>query len=406
MKKILSIIIILFLFSIKNVSAIDNVYSLNKYSSENLDIILRGYKEDNKKDGWLVGGNIINKEDKSQLIIIKYKKNGEILWKYTKSTTEDNYLISVDYSYYENKVDGYLLFIQVVGHSNIIKLDLSGTFQWEKELDNYYEKLLVITNTNQEIEKYLLIGQIEQKGIIDTYNNNLERINRGEYSSSVKDVVELESNKYAAIIEKDNSEEKETNLLILDQDNIIEINNTLNRYTNYYLLKTSEGFILYGITPEVKLKKGEESYYIIKYNQEGTIEWESIGSIPINSSKKIKLTYDSEQYYLLYENEDLSKEVITLSLDGVYNEKIKKINNNYYTFNNLLIDGKTIYFVGQIQCSEEDDCQNEARSLFLVSDEEKVIEVEDNASTSILLVIGIIGVIIISIWYIRRKRKK
>ena len=38
--------------------------------------------------------------------------------------------------------------------------------------------------------------------------------------------------------------------------------------------------------------------------------------------------------------------------------------------------------------------------------EEKVIEVEDNASTSILLVIGIIGVIIISIWYIRRKRKK
>mgnify|MGYP003320967296 CR=1 FL=1 len=101
-----------------------------------------------------------------------------------------------------------------------------------------------MSNVSQSLEankNYIMSSNIsttsEKKYSVNITLNpqidNLERINRGEYSSSVKDVVELESNKYAAIIEKDNSEEKETSLLILDQDNIIEINNTLNRYTNY-----------------------------------------------------------------------------------------------------------------------------------------------------------------------------
>ena len=85
---------------------------------------------------------------------------------------------------------------------------------------------------------------------------------------------------------------------------------------------------------------------------------------------------------------DNSKEVIVLNQDGTYSQKIKKINNNYYSFNNLYVKGKNLYFVGEIHCAAEDDCQNDTSSLFLVGDEEKVIEVEDNTSTGILIGIG------------------
>ena len=75
---------------------------------------------------------------------------------------------------------------------------------------------------------------------------------------------------------------------------------------NSQVLSLEDGFILYGITKEVKLKKGEASYYIIKYNNEGTIEWESIGDIPVNQKETIKIIIQNNQFFVLYENEDIS----------------------------------------------------------------------------------------------------
>ena len=77
----------------------------------------------------------------------------------------------------------------------------------------------------------------------------------------------------------------------------------------------------------------------------------------------------------------------------------------YYTFNNFWISGKTLSFVGYLQCTEEDDCNYETNSIFLVSNEDKVIEVEDNTSTWIISGIGLAVLVFIILLIIRRKKK-
>ena len=163
--------------------------------------------------------------------------------------------------------------------------------------------------------------------IIDTYNLDLDRIDRKEYpkedsESTFYDIAEVQNNQFAIIFNKQQKEEttKELWLVKLETNEITELDNSLNKYLNSQVLSLEDGFILYGITKEVKLKKGEASYYIIKYNKEGTIEWESIGNIPINIKGPIKIKNQKNQFFVLYENEDNSKEVIVLNQDGTYSQ--------------------------------------------------------------------------------------
>ena len=407
MKRIRSIIIlfiVVFLSSFK-VLAQDSVYSLNKYSKESLDTIIKGYKENNTQEGFITAGTVLNKEKKNQAIMIKYSNSGEIIWIYTHPTTEEEEeLTGVTYTYQNNQIDGYLLLIRKAEKTFLLKVDLKGILCWEKELDSYYKKIIITKNDNKEPINYILIGNHEQTAIIDTYNLDLDRIDRKEYpkedyETTFNDIAIVQENQFAIILNKQNKEEKEEVLWLvkLETNEIIELDNSLNKYLNSQVLSVEDGFILYGITNEVKLKKGEASYYIIKYNKEGIIEWESIGDIPINIKEPIKIKNKKNQFFVLYENADNSKEVIVLNQDGTYSQKIKKISNNYYTFNNFYVKGKNLYFVGEIHCAAEDDCKYDTSSLFLVSDEDKVIEVEDNTSTGILIGIGLFIIVIVGI---------
>ena len=413
MKRIRSIIIlfiVLFLISFEALAK-DTVYSLNKYTKESLDTIIKGYKENNRQEGFITAGIVLNKEKKNQTIMIKYSNSGEIIWIYSHPATDEEDLIAITYTYQDNKIDGYLLLLRKGEKTILLKVDLKGILCWEKELESHYKKIITIKNDNNEPTNYLLIGNQEQTAIIDTYNLDLDRIDRKEYpkedsESTFYDIAEVQNNQFAIIFNKQQKEEttKELWLVKLETNEITELDNSLNKYLNSQVLSLEDGFILYGITKEVKLKKGEASYYIIKYNKEGTIEWESIGNIPINIKGPIKIKNQKNQFFVLYENADNSKEVIVLNQDGTYSQKIKKISNNYYSFNNFYVKGKNLYFVGEIHCAAEDDCKNDTSSLFLVSDEDKVIEVEDNTSTGIL--IGISLFIILIIGFIIKKRSQ
>ena len=64
-----------------------------------------------------------------------------------------------------------------------------------------------------------------------------------------------------------------------------------------------------------------------------------------------------------------------------------------------------LYLVGQINCPKDDDCEYNTNSLFIISDEDKVIEVKDNDSKTILIVLIVFIITIISITWLRRKKK-
>ena len=88
----------------------------------------------------------------------------------------------------------------------------------------------------------------------------------------------------------------------------------------------------------------------------------------------------------------------------IVKNKIKKIYDEYYDVSDYIFSNDILYLVGQINCPKDDTCEYDSNSLFLVSDEEKVIEVKDNDSRNILIVTGIFIIMIIGTIIIRRKR--
>ena len=173
-----------------------------------------------------------------------------------------------------------------------------------------------------------------------------------------------------------------------------------------FLHPSKDGFILYGSTKEVELKKGNASYYILRYDQKGNILSETIGEEAVNENERIILLTIGEEYYILYRNEiDSSYEVVKIDKDGIEQKKIKKINNNYYMFNDYSMIENTLYFVGQINCPEKDNCDYRQNNLFLISDEDKVIEVKDKDSKSILIGISILIILLVGLVLIKKKRK-
>ena len=113
-----------------------------------------------------------------------------------------------------------------------------------------------------------------------------------------------------------------------------------------------------------------------------------------------------KEYLLLYTNAtDESIEIVKINLDGVEKNKIKKINNNYYDIYDFSSNKNTLYIVGQINCPEEDDCDYNNNSLFLISDEDKVIEVKESDNKNIII-ISIVSVLAIVVLVLLRKKLK
>ena len=95
-----------------------------------------------------------------------------------------------------------------------------------------------------------------------------------------------------------------------------------------------------------------------------------------------------------------------MDTEGVIREKVKKIKNDYYSIHEFISYQNSIYFVGQISCPEDDNCDYNKNALFLVSDEDKVIEVKDQDSEWILIMTGLIILGTIGLYAYRKYKKK
>ena len=410
--KLILLATIISFIGIINVYAKDTVYSVSKYEDEKLTIIKDSYNKENKKDGIVTTGIFLKEKDEEnkdyQVMLIKYKKSGKVAWTYRYGRTSSEDINELLYTYDNNKINGYLMVISNsydilssnTPKSLFVTVDLDGKFQEEKETglntEEIIKKLIPTYSIDDIVDGYI--------GITDTsiikYDKDLNLVYRKD----------IQNKKYIDIVDYTN--ENDTNYALITEElvdnkpkyNLITYNNSLieeklikeNIEINNIKLSTSDnGYIVYGITNDVKLKKSDTSYYLSKYNNLGEEVWESIGNIPLDKDSDIVLKTINNNYIVLYKNVDKSYEVIKLDEEGLLQNKIKKINNGYYDFINYSISlkEKTLYFVGRMKCPEDEKCDYENNSLFLISTEDKVIEVEDTTSANIL--VGILVIIIL-----------
>ena len=426
MKKNFILILIYFMLSFINVSAKDNVFSINKYNEESFDFIIASYNQKQKVDGFITAGYYLKEKQEVdnkfyldyQANLVKYKTNGEIVWTFSYGKTKEDKVSSINYSYDENnKIDGYLISLDKTYDINI---SLDGKTVYEKDITikekEKIKKIVPIELNENVIDGYLAIAE-KKDNSITSYLIRLDkdlniRWSKKEENTEYLDIISLKENNtekgYIGI--KKNTQTSIKNLIKLDSEgNEIEtIKGDINKYMEAKLGRTKNGFVLYGITPEVKLKKGSYSYFIKLFDINNTENWEIIGDVPVSINKNI--LYRNEEkpnqsnYYFYYGNSsDNSLEVIKVNEEGTIEKKVKKIMTNYYDIKDFYIKKDRLFFVGQINCPEDDNCEYDANSLFLVSDEDKVIEVEDKDSTSILVVIGLL--ILIPILILLKKKK-
>lgn len=416
MKKILFIIVLL-IVGFYNVYAKDISYSLNKYDDEYFNYIEVSYDSDLKEDGYILGGSVLKEKIEKdginyndyQVLLVKYDKNDKLVWKYMYGNTSEDYINYLTYTYDENgNIDGYLIVTRktydinetnVGGNSVIIKISFDGKVVYERDINEGVITKLIPTGD----------------GYISIVNNSVVKYNNNFEVSLKKDFNELHD---ISLLKEDN---KIIGYALINGNNLVTVDTNLanevvlddvSKYNTYNLGEANNGFILYGITDEVKLDKGDSSYYLINYNNTGEV-WETIGDTAASKDDSIVLLpiYNKDsikEYFLLYKNEvDSSYEVIKISLDGEVLKKVKKINNSYYDFNNFYSTGTTIYFVGQINCPDDENCEYDNNSLYLVSDEDKVIEVKDGTSKNIIIVFSILVIVLIGgIVFVRKKTKK
>ena len=421
MKKV-SILLIVFFFSILNVNAKDNVISMNKYLEENFLFIEDSYDKDLTKDGVITGGYYLEEKEEDeekyndkQVIIVKYDNKGNLVWKYTYEKLREDNLDFLTYSYDNNgNIDGYLLGVsnEEEIETSLIKLDLEGKVILEKPLtiNNEVKVNKIVYDSNN----YILIGNNTTNGYLIKLNSNLDIVLDKKSDDLVfyKDLTKITKDNNTigcALIRTLNDNDELVRLNInLDLEKVIK---SLEEYNVSYLTNSNQGFILYGITSEVKLKKGDSSYFIINYNEEDSEVWESIGDISVNKEKLIKLlpiTKDNQisKYLLLYSNENSNNlEVVNIKIDGEIGEKIKKVYDKYYLLSDFRLKQNTLYVVGQINCTEEDTCDYNKNSLLLISTEDKVIEVKDNDSKNILIVIGVFILLIVGTVFLKKKKR-
>lgn len=438
--------IIVFFIGLINVSAQDNVYSINKNDNEKFYYVIDTYNDKEEKDGNLLIGTFLKEEieyndqtfNNDQIMAIKYDDLGNIIWSYRYGKTSEDMLDTVTYTYDETgKINGYGILIptsynieeEKQSGTTILKLSLDGKLIEEKKITDNNQRIEKIILANQnKTDGYIAVGYQEEnnqkeKALLIRYDKDFNIIWTKDFSKEDnKDityqdiaVIKKENNVvgYAIIKEITNLEDKKEKSIIAynlegEEDSLWNI--PLD-YESSYLEEANNGVIVYGITKDVKLEKGEASYYIINY-LDGEEEWESIGETPTLKNSKIKMlpvfkdNLIKEYLMMVQSNDNISTEIINTDEEGTFLKKIKKITTEYYDIESFNVRDNTIFIAGQINCPKDDTCDYDTNSLFLVSDEDKVIEVEDKASKNILLVITIIVLLGILVPFIRNKRKK
>lgn len=444
MKRISFVLIMLItIFYSFNVNAKDTIVSMNKYEEERFTSIINGYDTEGKIDGLITGGYVLkeklsvddNEYNDYQAIVAKYIDN-KLIWKYTYGKTKEDFLDCLNYSYdTEGKIDGYLLTVIETSDFNeestnetiFIKLSLDGNEISQKQLSIggqiRINKLITTYDGESNIDGYIATGNNDRTSYLIKLDKDLNVVwlrefpNEGVPNINFLDLSLVTKDKqivgYAVIKEViDGSNNKNIELLRYDitGENYSVITD-LNKYDSYSLAEATDGFIVYGATSEVKLDKGDESYYLINYNSLNEDYWETIGESPLDKNKKvillpIKKDKQIKEYLLLYSNNvDQSTEVVKISIEGEIKDKIKKIYDEYHSIEDFNFSNDILYLVGQVNCPKDDSCAYDSKSLYLISEEEKVIEVKDNDSKSVLIIIGVFFVLLIGIIFYKRKRK-
>ena len=354
----------------------------------NLDYLEYTYDENGAVDGYLIvmpktyDISEATEDNTGQASFVKYDLNGNIEWEKTSSTEEIITINKIIPTHtVDNKVDGYIAIASVDDEETamLIKYDLTLSVIWSKKVNKESFKNI----------KYLDLESVYENNNLIGYSLIKESINNDD--SKKVELIELNA---------DGNDEK-------------IVNPNLDKYLTTNLAKTNNGTMLYGITDEVKLKKGDTSYYIIKYNLGLEEEWETIGEESVKKDSKLIIKSiindknEIEKYIIMYnsnESDNISTDVVEINLEGLFVKKIKKIASSYYTIESFNINNNILYFGGQINCPADDDCQYNKSSLFLISDEDKVIEVKDNTSRNILLITTGFIVLIVLCVYIKRKK--
>ena len=429
----------------KQVLAKDTIYSINKYSEEELKYIVESIGNHND---YVTAGTyqkeIIEQDEKEyediQVMLVKYDNTGKIIWDYNYGKTTEDEVYSLFYSYNEEKEkNGYIIVVKSTKEldeeddKGPLFIMINDKGKQEKEMDTSLPKGTIINqvieyrNKDKELEGYLVAGQKNEdnqgKAFLAKYDLSLNQEWIKEYKQtdnsigSMKEIIVVQSEEEPHIIgllQEKVDEKDRYHVLKMTNTGEFEtiVENSFEEKDIPHLLSNTNSYLIYGYTTEVKIdKKNSISYYIKKYNMNDEEEWETIGDTEISKDKPIQLqpileNEEIKEYHLMYINgNDKSIEIIRIDKEGLIQNKIKKIKNSYYKINAFLSKNNTIYFIGQINCPEDDNCDYDTNSLFLISDEDKVIEVKDNDSKNILLAttILIIGSIVL---YGLRKRKK
>lgn len=438
MKKIIMLICIIATFFIaNNTYAADTVYSLNKYKEEKFKIIIDSYDKEDEQDGFIAAGTILKETktvddeeyDDYQVALVKYDVTGKVKWIFNYGKTDADELDSLAYTYDENnKINGYLVIMKKSNDieeeikyntSIFVKVDLNGKLVEEKETSleekNIISKIIPIIDHENIVLGYLAIGNSDYP-FIAKYDRELNLIYSKTYQientifndvSIVRNQKEIDSY-VVSMTESNETKINKVNRYDLDGNEIATLTTNEYQYDNIGFLQEKDGIIIYGLTNEVKLNDVDSpTYYIIKYNINNEEVWETVGNIPISKEEKVKLINNHNEYLIMYTNDtDKSNEIVKIHFDGLIGNKVKKIKNDYYDITNFNTYNNTIYFIGQIKCPEDETCDYDANSLFLISDQDKVIEVQKKEASSIGIVTVLFIVAIILIVAVRKKSNK
>ena len=440
MKKIIMLILCIIVFSItSNIYAADTVYSLNKYSEEIFENIIESYDKENKQDGFIAAGQVLKEKvtidneeyNDYQVVLVKYDVTGKVKWIFTYGENDVNKIDSLTYLYdEENKVSGYLITMKkstdiLEPKENVsvfVKVDINGKLIEEKTTtlkeNNIITKIIPVVDQNYKLHSYIAIGHNEENKypFIAKYDINLDLVFEKIYelpNTTFNDIAIVRNEKtldsYAISLTEDNEKlVNKVNRYDFDGNELNTITTNENINDKIKFLEAENGIVIYGLTDEVKLQEEDLlSYYIINYNINNEIVWETLGNVPVNKNEELKLKDNYNEYLLLYtNNNDKSNEIVKIGKDGLIGTKVKKIRNDYYNINNFNIYNNTIYFIGQIKCPEDETCDYDANSLFLISDQDKVIEVHQKEASSISIVTVLFVVSIILVVLVRKKSKK